>query len=488
MAAREKTVVQGALIVCIIFLFFSLVGNYFLWVSSDANAKKAASATATATTATDSVRKLTQNMEAMKQMMGFVQMSESEVALLEDTVMADAEMAQIVDMWKKDMSLLGADVQRNEKSYHKLPEYFMQTLRQRNESVANDSKRLIQLTEDNKAVIKRETDITKSVQKEKDALQGKLQESEETLEKERAEMKKQNGILVDQKANLQLQHGKEKRTLQTKIVALEKDVSDKQATITNQSRKILALEKDEFQSAQGKVVSIVNTGTDRLVYINLGSADLLRKGIIFGVLDPKDVRISDAKPKARIEVMEISAAHLSVARIVEEKNGQMLTISNNDPIYSPFWEPKQRVKIALAGFLDLDGDGRDDQDQIAMLIQSAGAEVVAKISAKGIETGKLDFNTRFVVIGGEPAAPGANDPTAIEQQAAYLQNLGKFQERAKELGITVISLSKLMGWLRTLSDAKTVPLLGRANPEDFPPEPVKAKRNDTKLSDLYDKP
>ncbi len=465
MAARDKTVVQGALIVCIIILLFSLVGNFFLWQSMDAATQRANQAAASQQAATETARTQSAQLDRLKQMIGAVQMSEAELDAIRNSLSADPEMAKIEQMFNEDMALLGPDMKASEVSYHNLPRYLMQTLRQRNDSVATDSDRLKVLTDENKNIIKRETDMRLAAQADKDKLQAKLQEAEEQFEKDRKDYKLKNQELVDATKKQQMEHARLQKELRDKLAVLEKENSTRLTTIDTQRKKITRLENDEFESAQGQITT---TLPNNRVYINLGSADLLRTGLIFGVLNPDDVRISSAKPKARLEVVKVLADHMAEARVIELTD-RFQGVAKGDPIYSPFWEPGRKVKIALAGMLDFNEDGRDDQQEVRALIESAGAEVVATLSAKGIREGKIDQNTRFVVVGSEPAPVGTEDPTAADQQTTYMAQLGEFQEEAKELGVTVISLNKLIGWLRTLSDARTIPLGGQARGSDFPP-------------------
>ena len=486
MATREKNVVQGALIVCVIFLLFSLVGNFFLFQSYDAAVAKSAQASDSSNRALNEVKSKTDQVESLKRMIGFTQMTEAELDALQNSVNSDPEMAEIEKKFTVDMALLPSEEAKQNRNYRYLPQYLMQTIRQRNEAEARNLAEINKLGEDKKEVIKRETNARKELQTSKEELQTTLENATESYQKDRDKFKIDTAQLVEQKDKMALKHGKERQELNTQVTGLQKDVEHKQETIDVQREKITDLEDDEFESAQGVVTFVFPLG--ERVMINLGSADQLRTGLIFGVLDPDDVKVSRATPKAHLEVVRINSSHLSEARVVAKANTSVI-ISDRDPIYTPFWEPGRKVKVALAGFLDVNGDNRNDQDEVRALIQSTGAEVVAMMSTSGVVSGKIDHDTRFVVVGTEPKFGESDAPEVVAQNANYISALGNFKDEAKKLGVTTISLNKLLGWLRALGDAKTVPLGGQARAEDFPYEtaPGTANRVPTNLSDLYDK-
>ena len=129
---------------------------------------------------------------------------------------------------------------------------------------------------------------------------------------------------------------------------------------------------------------------------------------------------------------------------------------------SPFGH-RAVVKIALAGDIDIDGDGRSDNSAIKGQILAAGAEVAAEISSTGAVTGTLDPTIRFLVVG--------QDPDSIDDSNAQaIATLGNVKARAAELGLTVIPAWKLEAYLKTIDDTVTTPLGSAVRGEDFPPE------------------
>jgi hypothetical protein len=221
------------------------------------------------------------------------------------------------------------------------------------------------------------------------------------------------------------------------------------------------------------------------VWINLGSADGLRPGVSFSVLGQDEIRVSEAKPKAQLEVTRIGGAHLAEARVVYARDVRNPVIEN-DKIYSPMWSPGRPVRFALAGTLDLDGDGVDDSKRLRGLIESSGGEVVAQIDAAGNRSGGLTKDTRWLVMGDVPEATGGDDDRS-RQLSNAVAAIGQFKAEADRLGVGQIGIDKLLGYLKNANEALTIPL-GRSAGEDAlrpQAEPGSQKRWVESVSELY---
>ena len=130
----------------------------------------------------------------------------------------------------------------------------------------------------------------------------------------------------------------------------------------NKSANLAEIQGVDVQDFQGKIVEVSKGGDT--VYINLGRADGLRPSVRFGVVNSDESRVTDAQPKARIEVVEVisGSEHLSRCKVLSDRTP--ITILRGDSIYSPAWQPGRKVEFALAGKLDINGDGIDDRETI----------------------------------------------------------------------------------------------------------------------------
>ena len=118
-----------------------------------------------------------------------------------------------------------------------------------------------------------------------------------------------------------------------------------------------------------------------MVWINLGRADALPRQITFSVYPPDTTDLTAAGgQKASIEVTQILGDHLAEARMLDD------TISNpiipGDKIHTPLWAPGEKKHFALAGFMDVFGDGKSHLQTVIDLIKMNDGIVDAYIDEK----------------------------------------------------------------------------------------------------------
>ena len=199
----------------------------------------------------------------------------------------------------------------------------------------------------------------------------------------------------------------------------------------NKSANLAEIQGVDVQDFQGKIVEVSKGGDT--VYINLGRADGLRPSVRFGVVNSDESRVTDAQPKARIEVVEVisGSEHLSRCKVLSDRTP--ITILRGDSIYSPAWQPGRKVEFALAGKLDINGDGIDDRETIKTMIAQNGGLVTMDLPPTGTGSGELSVTTRWLVIGDD---------------FKVLDEGGALESKAKAFGISRIHVDKLLRWLR----------------------------------------
>ena len=81
-----------------------------------------------------------------------------------------------------------------------------------------------------------------------------------------------------------------------------------------------------------------------------------------------------------IEVTHLLSPHLAEARIVEDDLSNPLM--PGDQIFSPSWEPGRAEHFALAGFIDIDGDGNSDRQRVHDLIALNGGVIDEEVDRR----------------------------------------------------------------------------------------------------------
>ncbi len=222
--------------------------------------------------------------------------------------------------------------------------------------------------------------------------------------------------------------------------------------------KLEAISKETFDVPDGEIRWVnQRNGT---VWINLGRADSLSRQTTFSVYPADISNLTGGGKKASIEVTEILGEHLAEARVVEDKISD--PIMPGDKIHTPVWSPGEQKRFALAGFMDIDDDGKSDQHIVRNLITMNGGVVDCETDAGGKRQGKMTVNTRYLVLGEAPDAKGRSGVIA-----GFTRMIGD----AKRLGIQKISLAELLRNMGYKRGTRVIQFGRGANPNDFRAKP-----------------
>ncbi len=415
-------------------------------------------------------------------MLGEGQLSEDQYNGLATSSSGDAVLDAISAKFVRDMAYFGPEYNVTERNYPKLPEVLIGAIRSLNDRYSQARDEATQIRTQADADVANARQAEDMAKQRRDEMQKTLESEQQKFTQDRDNINQQQEKTRDSLTKMSREYtGYQKKSIVEKK-QLEQKSEQFKNTIETQRQQLNVLRNPKFESTQGEIRYVMRGG--EVVTINLGSADALRPGVTFGVIDRDETRLQDAKVKATIQVTKIRGQHLAEARVVALPALET-PIIEGDYIYSPFWAPGRRVKIALAGDIDIDGDKRPDNDALAGLIKAAGAEVTARISANGAIEGKLDATIRFLVIGETPEISG--NEAADDAAAATIEAMGNVRAKATELGLTIIPAWKLEAYLKTINDSLTTPLGSAVRGEDFPPEkiPGTSSRLPTDLPELY---
>jgi hypothetical protein len=210
--------------------------------------------------------------------------------------------------------------------------------------------------------------------------------------------------------------------LKDDVAKVEKESKAKDLTIEKQMNRLQEMQTETFEVADGRIAHVDQAGG--IVWINLGMADGLRRQVSFSVYDQDQTAVDNAKPKGAVEVIRIIDQHLSEARITAASSRD--PILPGDQVFSPAWKPGRKIRFALAGVLDIDGDGNSDRDLVRNLITMNGGVIDAELHDDGNQSGQLTVGTRYLVIGNRPTE---------EATAEVLRGYNNIISQAQDFGI-----------------------------------------------------
>lgn len=464
MAARDRNLFAWqAYVIAMSFVVVGLLVALGFSIASSSNTQKSMSdALSQAKSANENMRKLNGEVEYIKGMLGQRQFTEAEWKQMKETAPSDPQFGAVQAQYEKDMSLFGPSEPIQNKNYPKLAEYLMRELRARNAQVDSAAKAYAELTKKTENTVKSETAGREAAEK-------KSAEMEKLLAEERIDWQKKlddaqetitnvNKTLQDNIAK----HSKEKARLDAALKAKTTQADELVKRNLSLVERIRILEGEDFQSAQGKITQVAEGG--KIVWVNLGSADGLRPGVRFGIVNPDELRLKEARPKAHLEIHEILDEHQARGQVVS--GSLQVPVVYGDLVYSVAWQKGRKVQFALMGKLDMNDDGLDDRQSIKDMIIQSGGEITEELLPDGKSIGKMTADTRWLVVGKGFDVSKTED--LDPRQKAYRDKYADMQARAKELAVSQINLDKLLNWIQSSNTAdRSIPMGTASRATDF---------------------
>ena len=401
----------------------------------------------------------------------------------------DANMTSMVGNMKSDFSKYAPEARADYTSaLQKLAEELRNAKQERDDLrtkweitqknyVALESRENTKLGEQTKAVARAEAELKDQITKKEEILAAKNQEV----------------------AELQNTVKEREKTLDDERTLHAKDSKDFRQVIDNQTVRLTVLtdelekvKKTSFEVPKG-LVRFVDY-TNRSVWINLGEDDRLRVRTTFSVYEKSNQGMARGPEdiKGAIEVTRILGPHMAEAKIT--KDDIYRPFAAGDPIYTPLWSPAGSEKFAMVGIIDIDNDKHSDRDAIYQKIALSGAEVAAEVNEKGVRTGVMDQNIKFLVLGRIPKLDEADTPEQREQFNKMFKEFDVIKREAQQNGVRIITLNDFANYIGYVSQSrlfrpgdKPVDQLNEGAHSTGTNKAIGHRRSPGKVSDLFEK-
>ncbi|GAB4128108.1 hypothetical protein [Thermopirellula anaerolimosa] len=459
--ARENQGLQIALIIFVILTLLLGVTTYLFFRQYDEQYRKAQTAAEEAANANNAARSAQTDLNTLKTILGF------------STTEAMDKITQDV---KTEMDTYAADLDESQKNYRAVVKHLFDTLQAKSatlvatEQKLRDAETKIAQLEQSKAPL-----IAQQQNRADAAEQTLAQERQKFMQDLQASVQARNDLQgrVD---NLQQQA----QEAQAQLASYKQQAETRLRTVSNllntRTQEIEQLKNPRLDSPDGKVQWVnQELGT---VWINLGEADGLTVGATFAVFPADALNVADAQRKGAIEVTAIRGPHLAEARIVDDVISD--PVAPGDVIHTPIWSPGDRRRFALTNFVDIDGDGKSDQELLISVIRNSGGLVDAWLDDQGNMNGSITPETDYVVLGSEP--PEGTDVAVIQARSDFLK-------RAGELAVVSISLKDLLRRIGYKRESQVVRYGSAANPDDFRAKPAEGvvRESPGTVSEIFQK-
>ncbi len=440
MAARQDQTLQIVLVGTIFSMIVLFVLWYIYWKGYN---ESQATLAATKTQLNDANTKASEaqgESAKLRTMMGFG----------ESDNLSDVEKAHEEDMKKLGGSLGAEDL----KSYRNV---LIITAKQLDDTTAReaDLKTKVKQADDQKQAVEaaKETQLVK--------YQEELKKAQSDLADERSRFEKDRAGLETTKSQLQQKVDEQKTTYEGQLTERATRIKELEDKVTKLEHAIAISIEDRkdpgesFEVPDGRISSVSQDGT---VWINLGTADSLRRQVTFSVFDADQHEADKATKKGSIEVTRLISDHMAEARITDDSSTN--PILTGDLIYSQIWHRGKKLRFALAGLMDIDGDGISDLKLARELVALNGGVVDTYVNEDGKVEGTLSPNTRYLVLGKYPEGT---------TQAELKSSSDEMTKEAKGFGVQTITLEQFLDQMGYRPEDRTVKLGAGASAKDFPP-------------------
>lgn len=446
MAARQDQTLQIALIVFAILLVVFAGFTYWFYKQSSDAAQRIVALTSERDEQRSTAGNLQADKEALLTSMGFDPF---------------ADKAAIENQIKADMDRMGSTLPEAKRNYRDVLQVIYDENQQLAQSQAVDRQTIDDLTNKLQEVEAGHMAQIKRLEQDKAQIEQEAAAARNQFAQARAALDASQKQLAAQLQSQTEAFDQERASLTAAREAAEKESAQRQQTID----KYLAERTEEefsFEVADGQVTWV--NQANNTAWINIGSADSLRRQVTFSVYDTEDTDAGKADKKGALEVVRMLGPNMAECRVMDDDPRN--PILPGDYIYSPTWHPGRPQHFALTGVIDLDGDGKSDLELAKDLIELNGGIVDAHPNPEtGEQVGEMTIGTRYLVFG--ERSEKTND-------AAMRDTWDNMHDRANALGVELISLTDFMNQMGYKPEDSTVSLGAGGNESDFRPRPAPA--------------
>ncbi len=419
--ARENQGLQVALIIFVMLTILLGVTTYMFWSQAQRAAENAEAASKEAQQQRDLALK---KQGELNQLKGLIGVDESE------------EVEKILDLHREDMKQYGGGLEAEAQKYRL-------AIKELHDTLVSRSAELKKLQDDLAALDAkfRQREAGSAAQVAKFDEDAKRAEANRQAVEADANKARADALKAAEDLQKRLDEArKEAADLKNKSEAELRKMHSRLEEVVRQNERnsetLAKLRRETFDVPSGEIRWVDQRSG--IAWINLGRADGLPLQITFAVYSGDATQVTRAAKKGSIEVIKIEGEHLAQARVLEHNPSDPLM--PGDKIHTPLWSPGERKHFAIAGFIDVDGDGRSDRQLLKDIIRLNGGVIDCETDEKGEIIGQMTVNTRYLVLGEQPT----------EKTAAGLTDVySKMISRADSLGIAKIPVSQLleqMGW------------------------------------------
>jgi hypothetical protein len=233
-----------------------------------------------------------------------------------------------------------------------------------------------------------------------------------------------------------------------KLDKLSKELATTKTNLDKAREQLRPTNLLDYDQPKGKVVGIDRTG--QVVYVNLGTQDRVKPQLTFSVFGAGPNGKASAERKGAIEITKVMESHLSQGRITEMTDGNRDPIVKDDLLFNPTWSTTIQQHVAIAGLIDLTGEGTDNTLEFVHSLERQGVVVDAYLDMNdlSVKGPGISLKTNYLVLGEQPefdanTAINKDDVRTASKMTAQ-NKIAQMQEEAHKMGVAAIPYRRFM--------------------------------------------
>jgi len=152
---------------------------------------------------------------------------------------------------------------------------------------------------------------------------------------------------------------------------------------------------------------VVLPPTGSLVEVINREKELERQHHGYKSLDARDPFAENERIKGMVEITEVLGGGSARARITGEQQQVRNPIAKGDQLFNMALSTGEQEHVAYAGIIDLDGDGRPDNEAFVKILEKNNLKVDAYLDLKSGEIkGGIQWKTKLLIIGSDAPLVG----------------------------------------------------------------------------------